>query len=244
MVSQWYETYFQGMAVELWAAFGTEELTNSEAAFLTGELLLTTPAAVLDLACGSGRHASALAKIGHRVTGIDLSSAFLDIARHDPAVEWIQGDMRNPPRRGFDAAYSWGNSFGYLEHSDTVTFLHNVAASLREGGRFVLDTGTVAEAFLPAFQSSAEYDVAGIRMQIERSYDSRRSRFFGRYTFERDGVCEVREMDQAVYTCGEIVRLFEQAGFAVEQLYGGLDRAPFTLGSRRLLVTASRVRSS
>ncbi len=35
----------------------------------------------LDLACGNGRHALALARRGYHVTGVDLSSGLLDKAR-------------------------------------------------------------------------------------------------------------------------------------------------------------------
>jgi hypothetical protein len=185
-----------------------------------------------------------LAKRGHQVTGVDLSEAFLEIARSNTGVEWIHADMRNLPQRTFDAAYSWGNSFGYLDHSGTVVFLRNLAGVLRSDAKFVLDTGMVAESLLAAFQTSSEYEFGGIRLRIERGYDCRRSCYLGRYTFERDGVVEVREMEQSVYTCAELLRLLEQAGFTVEGLYGDLDRTPFALGARRLVVAARRTRSS
>jgi SAM-dependent methyltransferase len=249
MVSQWYEDFFRGLAVELWTAVGTEEITHAESDFLEEELQLrdsaqVDPARVLDVPCGSGRHAVALARRGHQVTGVDLSDAFLEIARRNAGVEWIQADMRNPPRRTFDAAYCWGNSFGYLEHAGTIAFLRNLAAVLRNDARFVLDTGTVAESLLAAFQTSSEYQFGGIHLHIERDYDCRRSRYLGKYTFERDGVVEVRHMEQSIYTCAEVVRLLEQAGFTVERLHGDLDRTPFRLGARRLLVTARRTGSS
>lgn len=240
MVSQWYETYFQGMAVELWTAAVTDDMTNPEVAFLEQQLHLEAEASVLDVPCGSGRHAVALAKRGYRLTGVDLSEGFLEIARQNSDIEWIHADMRNLPCRTFHAAYCMGNSFGYLDHAGTVTFLRCVAESLRPDGRFVLETGTVAEALLPAFQPKSEYEFGGIRLRVDREYDCLHSRYLGTYTFERGEEVEVRRMDQAVYTSGEIVRLLEQAGFTVEQLHGGPDGKPFALGSRRLLVTARK----
>ena len=54
---------------------------------------------VLDLACGPGRHAVALAKKGFRVTGVDLSPFLLQRARglarvENVNVEWVRDDMR------------------------------------------------------------------------------------------------------------------------------------------------------
>ena len=55
---------------------------------------------VLDMACGPGRHAVAVAERGFRVTGVDLSSFLLSKAREHAKeanvdVEWVQEDMRS-----------------------------------------------------------------------------------------------------------------------------------------------------
>src|SRR5882757_8325883 len=50
---------------------------------------------ILDLGCGTGQVTCALARHGHRMTGIDPSPAMLDIARRRPdgeLVRWIDGD--------------------------------------------------------------------------------------------------------------------------------------------------------
>jgi SAM-dependent methyltransferase len=60
---------------------------------------LRSPSAVLDLGCGSGAHAVAFARLGHRVTGVDTSPRLLDRARSAAStesieVEWVEADMR------------------------------------------------------------------------------------------------------------------------------------------------------
>ncbi|MEO0213867.1 MAG: class I SAM-dependent methyltransferase, partial [candidate division WOR-3 bacterium] len=61
----------------------TEERTNKEVEFLTKELELNSPMKILDLACGYGRHANRLAELGHNVTGVDINSDFLEIAKNE-----------------------------------------------------------------------------------------------------------------------------------------------------------------
>lgn len=41
-------------------------------------------------------------------------------------------------------------------------------------------------------------------------------------------------------TCGEIVGLLEAAGFAVEEMAGGLDGEELSVGAPRCLITARR----
>src|SRR6266699_5189390 len=67
-----------------------------------------TPAArVLDLGCGTGRLALAMAATGHAVTGVDPARASLDAARAKPGadrVTWIEGTSPVLPDTSFDVA--------------------------------------------------------------------------------------------------------------------------------------------
>ena len=93
---------------------------------------------VLDLACGPGRHAVALAKEGFRVTGVDLSPFLLQkaisLARTESVdVEWVRDDMRHFVRpEAFDLVINIFTSFGYFDDKrDDTTVLQNIHRNLR-----------------------------------------------------------------------------------------------------------------
>src|SRR5581483_387059 len=56
-----------------------------------------TPLRVLDLCCGTGELATALAARGHRVTAVDAAAPMLALARIRPGgdrVAWVEADTR------------------------------------------------------------------------------------------------------------------------------------------------------
>ena len=101
-------------------------------------------AKVLDLACGYGRHAMALAEAGYNVHGLDASNYLIERAKevyaHDRAT-YVVGDMRGPyPEDGFDAIVNFFTSFGYFDdHEENQKVLNSVKEHLRPGGRFIMD---------------------------------------------------------------------------------------------------------
>jgi cyclopropane fatty-acyl-phospholipid synthase-like methyltransferase len=74
--------------------------TIREVEFLLEELRLPPGGAVLDVGCGTGRHAIELAKRGYVVTGLDLSSQMLSRAAEAPSpwgTPWAAPVRSSPP---------------------------------------------------------------------------------------------------------------------------------------------------
>lgn len=232
----WFVTFFDGLAVELWSAYGTPEITTAQADEIESALRPALGAALLDVPCGNGRHACELARRGYRLTGVDLSPRFLDEARNaGPEVEWVHRDMRDLPWRArFDGAYCHGNSFGYFASAECVRFLGAVAAALKPGGRFYLQSGAVAEAILPTLALQHEIQVGSILMSSRARYVVEDSRLDIEYTFQRDGLVEVKPISQWIHTVGEIRRMAGAVGLALESTNG------FAIGQRGASLTFVR----
>ena len=72
--NDWFEDFFHGLAVDFWVAVAPA--ADADLPFL--EKTFGAPGgAILDVACGAGRHSIPLARRGYHVTGVDLSATFL-----------------------------------------------------------------------------------------------------------------------------------------------------------------------
>ena len=80
-----------------------------------------------------------------RVTGLDATPLFLELARADAAergveVEYVEGDMRSIPWRDrFDRVLSWFTSFGYFDDEENRGVLAEAYAALKPGGLFAVE---------------------------------------------------------------------------------------------------------
>jgi cyclopropane fatty-acyl-phospholipid synthase-like methyltransferase len=246
--TDWYTTFFTELPNEFWRRAVPAEATEADVDFIEQRLGLPAGSALLDVPCGSGRHTLALARRGHRVTGVDISAEAVDHARRAAAeagvdVELVLGDMRDVPQGGrFDAAVCLGNSFGYLTEPETRTFLAALAGAVRPGGGLVVDVAVAAESILPGFTAGEEREMrtGDIVVAATGDYDVAESRLLSRYVFRRGTEEVAATAVHHLYTSGHLGHLLRDAGFTDVERYAGPDGAPFELGSGRLILTARR----
>ena len=217
--SNWWDRFFEGVAVDMWLNALPAEHSAREADALVAALNVPAGGELLDVPCGGGRLSLPLAARGYRVTGVDWSDEFLAHARDADGgerVSWERRDMRDLPWPSrFDGAFCMGNSFGYLDDDGNLQFLRAVAAALKPGARFVLDTPMVMENLLSHIQDRAWWHAGGIHMMVSNQYDQTRSRLEIDYTFVSNGRVETRHGSHRAYTYRELIELFGCAGFSV-----------------------------
>jgi SAM-dependent methyltransferase len=196
---------------------------------------------VLDLACGHGRIANRLAARGCRVTGVDSSRVFLDRARQDAttlgvSVDYVLGDMREPPAGQFDRIVSWFTAFGYFDDPGNRRVLAGAVRALRPGGRLLLDLNNLV-AVLRTYQSTTALD-AGADLVVDRHrMDPLTGRNLVERTIVRDGRARRVPYFVRMFSYPELRDWLLEAGFAAVTGYGE-DGEPLSAEHRRMMVVA------
>jgi SAM-dependent methyltransferase len=200
---------------------------------------------VLELACGTGTHAIALAKRGYAITAVDICPDLIGVAKaKNSKTEWAIGEIQpeficediryfDYPTERYDAATCLFDSVGYLgEDRVIVEFLSQVHRSLKPGGTFVLE-------FLQRDRFVAQFDPLRVRewslpdggtlLRISNvALDQMTSTFSVRYRMielASTGSWRMSEETQEnrYFTLEDMQRLFASAGFMSTECMGAYD---------------------
>ncbi|MEX2255933.1 MAG: class I SAM-dependent methyltransferase [Acidimicrobiia bacterium] len=136
--SHWFEAVAEH-ARSAYLRYSFTKGTEQEVDFLLDALGLEPGMRVLDVGCGPGRHAHALARRSITVHGIDISQPFVDLAitAGVPGTTFERMDARALTfDREFDAAISLcQGAFGLLGGTDDGEVLAGMARAVAPGGR-------------------------------------------------------------------------------------------------------------
>ena len=246
----WYKDFFRGIVVDMWRSAVSPHQTRTEVDFLERALDLHPGERVLDVPCGFGRHSVELAARGYNVAGVDISPEMIELARKqaDSAglkIEWYIADMRDVSWESeFDAAFSFGNSFGYLDPVGTRDSIRTISRALKPGTRFTFDYGTAAECILPRLREREWAPVDDLLFLEENQYDVSESCIKTTYTFVSQGKIEVRIGFQWVYTVREIRQMLQEYELRTLSLHKTYDGVPFQVGSPILILVSEKTSSA
>ncbi|KAG5455980.1 MAG: hypothetical protein BJ554DRAFT_4402, partial [Olpidium bornovanus] len=185
-----------------------------------------SPARVLDLCCGQGRHALQLAREYPHLTicGHDQSSFLISLAKERAAAAGLTvnttftvGDCRSAPYpdEHFQLILVLGNSFGYFDaDSGDRAFLDEVYRLLAPGGHVVLDLvdgGYMRENFA---ERSWEWVDDSTFVCRERALSRDAKRLLSRevVTVADHGVVRDQFYQERLYSRSEITDLLESSG--------------------------------
>ncbi len=243
-MTEWFEQWF-GEEYHALYPHRDDEDARRAVALIRGVAPWGSGDRILDLACGPGRHAAELERLGGHVVGFDLSRAMLRRARERTHAGLVRGDMRALPFRpgSFALAVNLFTSFGYfLDDAEHRLVVRQVAEALAHDGHFVLD-------YLNAEQVRRTVELSGQakpRSSGERRSDVRVTRHIG-----ADGRFVIKEIELRdegrrfqervrLYGADELAALLSDAGLRVTARFGDYDGGPAGPKAPRAILVGAR----
>ena len=226
---QWYEALFENYGRK----YDQEPFTQGTAGecdFLEKELGFDKSLRIVDVGCGTGRHAIELTQRGYAVTGIDLSASQLARAREKAAsrnlsIEFLQHDARALPfQNEFDVAIMLCEGGFPLMETDEMNFeiLKSVTQALKSPGKFIF---TTLNGLFPLYHSVEEF-TASDGKDIHATYHSNT---FDLMTFRDHNITELEddsgnkkllECNERYYVPSEITWLLKSLGYRSIEIFG------------------------
>jgi len=244
MTKEWYQDWFDTNYYHL---LYQDRDASEAAAFidrLVEHLQPKDEASMLDLACGKGRHAIQLARKGYDVTGLDLSFASIEAARHfeNEKLHFFRHDMRRVFRTNyFDYVFNFFTSFGYFKNQrENGLAIETMSKALKPGGVLVID-------YLNPLQTYRELKPHEIIERDEIKFEISRYEdelfFYKKIKVHDQAQQDTLEYEEKV---GKITRaafevLFEEHQLKLTSVFGDYQFSPFEeTTSPRMIMIATK----
>jgi len=219
-----------------WCPFPDAQASAQDVDRIEALLHLAPPLDVLDVGCGTGRHAIEMARRGYRVVGIDVAKRYLDQARQAArkagvAVEFHdQRGSELPDREAFDFAMAYWHTIGFMADEEIRRHFAAIRAALRPGGTFLYVFQ--GPRLIPGQESE---DATPVRTWQERNgkfiltekcfQEGYRNEHCVVIDTQAGEIIEYRERQRAM-AYAEVLGYLRAAGFASVEAYKDFDRQP------------------
>ncbi|SRR5579871_21146 len=245
LAQNWFRDWFNSPYYHQLYHYRDDNEANKFLNILISHLQAPQNAIMLDVACGRGRHAKALAAKGFDVTGIDIAPDSIAFAKQFESdhLHFYVHDMRLPFWINYyDYAFNFFTSFGYFRtEREHLNAIRTIAGALKENGVFVLDyinVDHVEKHLVP--ESKIEID--GVVFNIKRWFDE--VHFYKRIMIEDSNInehCEYTERIAKILPENFSV-MFEKYGLHIQEMFGDYDLHEFDKkNSPRLIMVAKKM---
>ena len=250
-LAEWYDTMYCN-----------EAATAKQIHFLDKIFRRHKATAILDIACGTGRHAIGLKRKGYEVEGIDVSSDMIKYAQRktkdqELSIDFTIGDMRYfRLKRKFDAAIIFFTSFAYLDtNDDVIGALENINRHLKANGILIIETffgwpRIVADEFKPQNVRKIHKENRLYEIHDENFLDPVNNYLYTKQTHIRKvgsrnfkTITDRRPSKLRLYFPNELDLLFRISGFKTLNFFGDINGHKLSgEHNARLIAIAQKIR--
>lgn len=242
------DTYFDGYYKDIWKAIIPSELTVKEVDFMIQYFNLQPGMKVLDLMCGYGRHAIALAEKGVSVTAVDnlaeYTGGIAEIAqRKKLPVETITTSISGfTPTDTYDLVICMGNSLNFFGYDELPGILKMISSNLKPSGHFLINSWSIAEITFKAFQEKGWSQVGDYKFITDSKIVFHPTRIETEHLIiDADDKKEIKKAVDYIYSIAEFDQLFKAAGLACQEIYSIPGRKKFSVGDPRAYIIVKKL---
>lgn len=241
------DSFFDGQYKDIWKFMIPAQLTDKEVEFMIPYFNLKEGSKVLDLMCGYGRHAIALAKKGMDVMAVDNLADYIDEVKATTASEnlninAIQSDVLSfSTDERFDLVLCMGNSINFFNATDTGKLLGNISSFLNPGGHLLINSWSLAEIAIKSFKERAESEIGDKKFVTQSQFLFHPSRIEAESTFtDKDGNTEIKKGIDYIFSINEMGTMLTNAGLSLKEVYSIPGRKKFSIGEPRAYLVAKK----
>ena len=243
-------SFFNGYYKDIWRHVFPEKTTQAEVDFIINDAKLVPGSRVLDVMCGYGRHSLELARKGIVVTAIDNLPEYVNEITEKAATENLPANaictdvLEFEANEQFDAAICMGNSLQFFNEEDTIKLCSNIASRLVPGGRFFINTWSLAEIAIKNFKEKSWSRYDEILFLAECKYLLSPARIeTTSIIITGTGEREEKTGVDHIFTIAEFDSMLNQAGLHLKEIYSIPGKKHFTVGEPRAYLVAEKISS-
>ena len=207
------------------ADFFKKHTPSKDVDFLIKALAIQEHDAILDIACGQGRHATEFARRGYTITGVDFSDELIQRAieassqttdSSQPSY-FVQDIESLKLKQQFDTIYWFFPDFANINLQRAVT---SITAHLKEHGRILIDGDNLFR-IVRYLQTHADSPY---------SFDPKRLEL----------IDDASNLKIPYPTFGMWEQWLKENGLTITETWGGIDSSPYSITSDRLILVAKK----
>jgi SAM-dependent methyltransferase len=206
---------------------------------------LSRSASVLDLACGTGRHAVLFDKRGFKVTAVDLSDNLLRVAkksaeRNKVNIDFLKADLRHfSVSKSFNLIVNLFTSFGYFDSdAENLKLFDTVNKYLSPSGYFVLDYFNktfIENNLVRESRDNFKHSTLVQKRHIEKK------RVIKDIYINRNGTSTHYMESVRMFGREELISAISKAGLQIKNIFGGFKAEAFDeMNSPRIIIIAQK----
>jgi len=240
-------SFFNGVYKEVWRQLIPDGLTKAENEWILQETKLQVGDRMIDLMCGYGRHALAIAKKGILVTAVDNLKEYVEeiksiAQKENLPVECLEEDVLKLELDGeYHAAICMGNSICFFDTGDVLKIFLEVSKHLKTGCKFIICSWRLNEIVANGFKEKLWSYVGDRKFLADSKFLLSPSRIEIQNIFiDPDGKTEEKTAIDYIYSLNETEQMLNLAGFIMKEVWSIPGKKKFNLGEPRAYIVAEK----